>query len=639
MRKLVHVLFLVLMACSSGPGGTDLHFGELADPDALEALEGIGEDLVLHEGPPPDGQACWPGEPKGCSSDGQGLVVCVPDGSGWAVEECLSEGGGPGACLNGACTRCLPGERYCEGEDQVWQCDESGLERVLTQDCAGEQTGQVCWNGACARLCDLSIKWNTYMGCDYWGADLDNAFVSGGEEGYYDAQGSQFAIVVSNPHQRFPATVSIWKWEDGQEVEQTLDSHDQLFDTEPILPGGLRIFNLPRRDVNGTEQAPKAWHVKSSIPITAYQFNPLENVHVFSNDASLLLPINVLGNYYVVMTREQTFDELRSYLTVLAVYGGETHVSITVTAPTTVGQGFDHLEPGDTISRTLHYYDVLNIESSVIGTDMTGSVVLADRPVVVFGGSEAANAPNTNHCGADGFCVWDGTTPCEANQDCIEFNTCCADHLEEQLFPVKTWGKQYLCAKSFDRGDEKDVWRIIASEDGTQVTTVPVQADIPVLNRHEWYEFESDEHFLLAAKKPVMVGQFYASEDAPNPGKQPGDAKTGDPSFVLVVPSEQFRSDYVFLAPDKYKYDYATVIAPATSAVVFDGAPLAGDEWEKLGDGKQWRVARFPIADGTHTLSADQPVGVYVYGYDQYVSYGYPAGLDLRPINPEGEQP
>ena len=640
---------LLVVACSVG-GGTDLRFSEVGGPetagDALTdaAPDAEQPDLQAPDAPPPDGQSCWPGYHYGCAVDGIALLVCRDDGEGLSPVPCVSETGGTGRCLDGHCTRCSPGERTCHGDDEVWQCDDTGDAWTTWQNCDGEATGQVCSLGTCARLCDLSIKWNTYLGCDYWGADLDNAFVEGGENGYHDAQGQQFAIVVSNPHDRFPTLVDITWFDEatgavapvlGEEYDAQL-GWQRPFPSAPIGPGELRIFNLPRRDVNGTVQAPLAYHVHSSIPVTAYQFNPLSNVGVFSNDASLLLPANVFGTWYWVMTREQTFPELRSYVTVLAVQPGETQVEVRVTAPTLVGvpSGLAPLEPGDSVLRTLHQYDVLSLETNATGADMTGTSVLASKPVAVFGGSEAANAPNTNHC-EGGMCVGDpGTpqTPCDTHDDCLTFNTCCADHLEEQLFPVKTWGRRYLCAQSYQQGFEEDVWRVIAAEDGTQVTTFPVQVDIPVLNAGEWFDFQANEHaddFELVATKPVMVGQFLTSQEAQ---QIPDDEAMGDPSFILVVPEEQFRTDYVFLAPDKYARDYVTVVAPREALVTFDDVPVDAGLWSDLGTGDN-RAARFRIADGVHAVRADRPVGVYVYGVDRYVSYGYPAGLDLKPLN------
>ena len=53
----------------------------------------------------------------------------------------------------------------------------------------------------------------------HWGVDLDNAFVPGGEAGYFDANGAQYAIAVANPPDApLPATVDVW-YKEG-EVEK-----------------------------------------------------------------------------------------------------------------------------------------------------------------------------------------------------------------------------------------------------------------------------------------------------------------------------------------------------------------------------------------------------------------------------------
>jgi hypothetical protein len=90
----------------------------------------------------------------------------------------------------------------------------------------------------------------------------------------------------------------------------------------------------------------------------------------------------------------------------------------------------------------------------------------------------------------------------------------------------------------------------------------------------------------------------------------------------------------VFLCPDKYAYDYVSIIAPTNADVSFDNdvVPVA---WEPVGDGAEWQIARFPVGDGVHFIEADVPVAVIVYGYDQYVSYGYPGGLNLDVVDPE----
>ncbi|MBL6976071.1 MAG: IgGFc-binding protein [Deltaproteobacteria bacterium] len=676
------LLMVLLLAC--GSTSEDPPDGQLPDT-ATSDDPSPGEFAV-----------CMPGTFQTCSDDQLGQVVCNVDGTAWEVTPC----GTDSVCLsdNVGCTACIPGTKKCQDDDIVLRCDETGSEFVEGQNCNGVETGQICLLGSCVKLCEINQKLHSYIGCEYWGADLDNAFVPGGRSGFYDAAGSQYSIVVSNTSPKYPAKVQVFT----NEGEQLTDSDGNPWPADPVPPMGLRIFNLPRRDVNSTVQAPLAYKVSSSIPITAYQFNPLENVDVFSNDASILLPSHVLGKYYIVMTREQTFQELKGYLTVIATYPGETQVTLTVTAPTLADNGIEHLEPGDSIVRVLNQFDVLNIETDAYGADLSGSVVLANHPVAVFGGSEASNAPNTNHCCPDGDCgdapyeqPWleckDDTTldclcewpyqnlvpaqevPCKTNKDCTsKYNTCCADHLEMQMYPVETWGKEYIATHSYPRGKEKDVWRIMAAENGTQLTTYPTQVNAPVLNRGEYVDFESLDHFEIHAKKPILVGQFLAAENAPDPNvggiKGKDDANTGDPAFILAVSEEQFRMEYVFLSPDKYLFDCVNLIVPVGATVLLDGEEVNADDltfrpireiqdeledkglaqpsdlgipfgdYSLVGTGK-WGVYQLIVSDGVHTATSDQPFGVIAYGYDQYVSYGYPAGLNLEDLELVTEVP
>ncbi len=589
--------------------------------------EPCGENSICENGACRPKQICEPSESR-CISN-KLLEQCSSDGTHFDQIPCEEQCSAYGSIAVCGQLTCIPGERTCNGSEIVVKCRDDGSQFDFVERCNGAQTGQECDRGTCVPLCEINEKLRTNVGCDYWAVDLDNAFVPGGYD-YLDASAEQFAVVVSNPHSTFTAEVTI------------LDIDGEVM-SALVPPLGLKIFNLPRKDVDGTVQGYLSYRVRSSIPIVAYQFNPLDNEDVFSNDASLLLPSHVLGERYLVMTREQSFDNLRGYVTVVGIEEEPTQVTITVSAQTQPSETIPLLHPGESYTTLLHQYELINIETGAPGADLTGTLVESSAPVVVFGGNEAGNAPNTNHCiGIDpdrgfGVCEYDPTVRCENNYTCNDagFNTCCADHLEQQLFPIETWGTRYVATKSFDRGLEDDYWRILAAEDGTKIETNPVQAAIPVLNAGEWFEFGSREHFEIRANKPILVGQFLAGEQAPNPNLQseiePGDAGTGDPTFILAVPVEQFRKEFVFLAPDKYAYDYVNIIAPVTANVVFDESSFSA-LWEPVGD-TGWQTARFPISDGTHFLEASEPIAVVVYGYDQYVSYGYPGGLNLDVVD------
>lgn len=97
----------------------------------------------------------------------------------------------------------------------------------------------------------------------------------------------------------------------------------------------------------------------------------------------------------------------------------------------------------------------------------------------------------------------------------------------------------------------------------------------------------------------------------------------------FVPPAEQFRTEYVFLAPDAYLFDYVNVVAPKEAQVTIDGAPVK--TFVPLG--AEFKVARVPIADGVHRVSGSLPVGITVYGFDDDVSYGYLGGTNLSDLD------
>ncbi len=625
--------------------------------------DGKGWDLAAC----PDGAPfCVGGTCALCKPD---TTFCAPPAAGKkdskAVLKCNSSGtdadfvlscGGETVCQEGQCQICTGGLKVCEnGKAMACRPDGSGWDVV--NDCAAKDLG--CLGGLCVDPCGADVKSNTNVGCDYWAVDLDNAQVPCGPK-LCDAQNQQYSVIISNTRPK-AATVTV--------VTSTGKSTSFI-----IPPKALKVLDLPDVawglpapiQVDGTGIGPNAYRIKSNVPIVAYQFNPLGNVGVFSNDASLLLPANGLGNEYFVMSRQQNFNNLRGALTVVAVNEGTTDIELKASCKTLAGKGIPSLSKGEVIKLSLKQGEVLNLETNELGADLTGTWIKGSKPIAVFGGSEGSNVPDTNTCliqpgATQGACVVQGW-PCTSNADCPV--TCCADHLEEQLFPINTWGTSYLATKLKARGAEKDVWRVLASEDNTVMSTDPPQGVLPKLNRGEWVEFESSSDFVLIANKPVMVGQFMASANAPDANndtctakfsgskvceqyftslgepitcqknadcpniKQIDDAKIGDPAFMLAVSTNRYLSQYVFLVPDKYKENYVNVMGPKGAAILLDGQPVAPSAFSIFGSG-QWKAARIAVAPGTHTIESSEPVGTVIYGYDNYVSYGYPGGTAL----------
>ena len=430
-----------------------------------------------------------------------------------------------------------------------------------------------------------------YIGREFFALDLDNAFEPAGPfNPEIDAAGAQYAVVVSNPNS-VPANVVV----SFQGAEVT---------TKQVPPGGLEVFELPRADVDGTIFGALAYRVLSDVPVTAHQFNPLGNELVYSNDASLLIPVSAMGKEYRVMSWAQgNANGLPGFVAVAAVESGATEVQITVRGNTRAGGDIPALASGATYTRTLQQYEVLSLQTAGLNQDLTGSLVTSDRKIAVFGGAECANVPQ-------------GTTAC--------------DHMEEQMFPVATWGKKYVAAKSKPRGTEPDVWRVLASVDNTTVTTDPYQPGTPVtLNAGEFVEFQTPQSFIIQAGAPVQVASYLVGQDFGF--TQAG--QTGDPAMIMSAAVEQYRRSYIFLTPPNYANDSITVVAVTGVEVRLDGTAIPASAFVETAPGSGWSVAQRTVTDGVHKIESDEPLGLTVTGFDQYVSYGYPGGLDLAALD------
>jgi hypothetical protein len=583
------------------------------------------------------------------------------------------------------CIACAPESLRCQPcGDTEKDCDRNVVQKCADDASAWEdqercdlKMGDACYEGRCANMCEQANRDRSYVGCEFFAADLDNAAI----DDLDNASAQQFAVAVANPQ-----AVSIDVQVEINDGEPGAVPQVRAIDSVTVAPGALEVFELPRREVDGSSQdglndgtntalTSRAFRVTSSHPMIAYQFNPLDNVNVFSNDASLLLPTSAIGGEYTVVSwpqtigssenPEQDFDptsadeDLRAFLTIIGTRSG-TGVDITLGSKVVkvVGAGsIPESGPGEMLHVDLEPFDVLNLETEGFNADFTSSFVSATQPVTVFVGSEASDVPMF------------GT---------YATRQCCADHLEEQLIPDSTLGTFYAIAREASRTaalaasafpddplniaqvNEPEWIRVVAVSPGlTKVqTTLPAPDDNFQLAQGAVATLRADQDFLLnSGEHPVAVLQATPSQGVTGiPGDYPG----GDPDIIVVPPIQQYRRDYVFLTPDKYAFDFVTIMAERTAHVLLDGSPLpdtctstdADGVERKPGDPESDRInyrcqLSFPKVtaapnsrvlpgdqnDGVHTIVADRDVGIIVYGFDKFVSYAYVGGLNLDVIN------
>jgi hypothetical protein len=282
-------------------------------------------------------------------------------------------------------------------------------------------------------------------------------------------------------------------------------------------------------------------------------------------------------------------------------------------------------------------------------------VISATAPVALFGGSPCTYVP---------------------------YNQVACDHVEEQMLPYRTWGRTHVGVKSHAYAGATsaypDFWRLasacgLSCPGGVNVTLTPAVASFRADPNHAtsvtcttsgssttchlpptslggsapWVEFQHGSSFLASADQPVSLAQYFVSES--EAGGQ-GVVTEGDPSLVVAPPVEQWQAQYQVLAPAAYAHNYLNLMVQgqaATGAVQVDGANLPASEWASV-PGTNYYAAVHSLCGGlvagsdagcssSHAISGGgNPVGVVVYGYDSYVSYGYTGGLTLAPLNSGG---
>jgi hypothetical protein len=458
--------------------------------------------------------------------------------------------------------------------------------------------------------CEEASMGASNQGCEFWAVDLPNAWA--GINGSPAPQDQQFAVVVANTAVDTDANVEVF-----------VGNGNVAVDSAVVAVGAVHEFRLA-----ALNQAPRmntydgsAYRIESDLPITAYQFNPLDNtVQVFSNDASLLFPTHVLGNDYTAVTgdaillgtdAEPQGDNSGAFITIVATEDA-TAVDLFATWGLYPGESLDIIldrgEAFTAVSQGPETYPGLTGDGN-----LSGSRIVTDKPVAVFSGNVATIEPNPGQC--------------------------CADHLEHQMLPLVAWGNGYAAAPppSPNGGATSDPsgYRISGSFDGTTLSYTPSPpAGAPaVIDAGETIRFQTNQAFTVTSTEPeksFALTQFLLSNQFIN-----GFGQAGDPAMIALPAVAQFQTRYVFLVPEGYAANFVTVIRVAGAEVTRDGVSVAAANWQPLGtlEGVDYEFVALSVPPGAHLVESDEPCGIVSVGYDTDVSYGYPGGSGLEIIS------
>ncbi|MFO0551163.1 MAG: IgGFc-binding protein [Polyangiaceae bacterium] len=565
---------------------------------------------------------------SGCDNCfGDAYTPCKDDGTPGDPIPC------PAACSPGiGCVDCIPGATVCVG-NEVHACDAQGTTGELVETC-DTNAGYTCADGACKTGCEIAADQPSNIGCEFWAADLDQ------QDGFNDPASAPWGIALSNTGELTAnVTISINTAAYGQAV-QTQDVA-QL----SVPPHSLITHILPTRELDcgpapntytapGTCLSSLAFRITSSAPIVVYQFNVFENA--YSNDASLLLPTNALGGYYRVLgwgaghPVPTSFPGLgtiidRSYVTIVGTTPN-TQVTVNPSWKVRGNPPIAATAKGGAITVTLGPFDVLNLETDdasfsddpKTAADLSGTAVTADKPVAVFSGVETTGAPGAFEIPTSPN--WGG-------------DSCCLDHLEDQMFPLESVGTHYVVTRSPVRSTssyrEPDIIRFVgAAEPATITTTLPAPYNSFTLQPGEVKTTYAQDNFTATGDKPFIVGQILISNnyvDGPY---------IGDPSLTVYPPVEQFRTEYIIPTPGGWDQSWVIIAEEVGGTTTIDGQSTAGCQVEAAGtvEGKQYQSRKCPLSEGAHSLSGDKPFGIFAYGYGSAGSYAIAGGADVKRI-------
>jgi hypothetical protein len=244
-------------------------------------------------------------------------------------------------------------------------------------------------------------------------------------------------------------------------------------------------------------------------------------------------------------------------------------------------------------------------------TDVTGTTIISDQPIAVFGSHQCAGIPAAN----------------------VFF----LDYLVEQLFPITMWGNSFLTVPLYGRL-KGDTIRCLAWQPNTQVFTNTVLAG--TINSGRVLEFQLATASWINSTAPILVAQYADSSDYDG-------VVDSDPLMVLVPSINLYGTGYqVEIPPTNYfpsTSNFLNVVAQTGSAVVgavvVDALAVPGTDFKPFAANGTYSWAQLQVNTGPHTIATADgtPIEVTVYGWSQYDAYGYPAGICAPTINRTNE--
>ena len=433
-------------------------------------------------------------------------------------------------------------------------------------------------------------------------------------------------IFVTSQH-KTPVTVSVAAT--GYNETKTTIPNDVI--EFNILPHDGQPFTKSGRDPNMPEQVfkGKGIHVYSEFPIIVY----VVVRYKYTSDGFLAIPVASLGKEYIVAGTKVSamFRAIWNYklpnITGIVAAFDDTKVRFTL-GGNSVTKTAGGMTPGQTKEAILNQGDVWMFSTDADEATLSGSKIVASKPVAVVTGNMCANIPT-------------------GNQWC--------DYIVEMEIPTMSWGYDLLVPTVPGRKNSSPI-SIFAREPNTKIykndRQIGFLPDAGGVEGRAYLEMrmvplgQKPKPVVISGDKPINIVLFNsgAQEDGyPRPN-------TGEPFSLNILPVELYQKNVTFCTPGinngmNFLINYINLIYETDSlGTVTDDLEFAevinGEfKWTKLnekfpGNGvvfeskvknKFYAVKLLTLeGDGVYKIRGEKPFAAYSIGFDDSDSYGYP---------------
>jgi hypothetical protein len=393
--------------------------------------------------------------------------------------------------------------------------------------------------------------------------------------------------------------------------------------TNPTLPAKCPQGITPGVSIDTASPSTeyiKPFKITTSVPAAAFDIFPYGGATAYATSATLLIPVSAWGTSHVGVhgyARSTIYNGDHLFLQMVSDEDNN-QVTISPTAAIVGGNGVAATAQNAMGTYTINKGQVLQILQD---GDLTGSPITSTKPLGLWGGNVCFN---------------------------IETDTQACDTGHQQLPPVSAMASEYVAVRHKDRGNNPEIppWRIVGTVDGTQLTYLPSAPNgaPSTINAKQMVKFTASGPFVV--KSQDAQHPFYLAGHMLG-GSSANAAATGDPEHVNVIPPAQWLESYVFMTDPTIKNTNVVLVrgkaADATyKDVTIDclSGPVSG--WQTIqGSDYQYTNVDFVKAgqgqngcdNGLRTAKSTWPFALTVWGWDSYVSYAYPGGASVRPIN------